>query len=94
MKPAFPWGMAGREYLNEDHPYHHYIQITQSIDPTESQEFVGKCGTHINSLLPGSIHNLSKAHENNTKYEQCKMSSYILTLACDGLQCTSFQMTT
>lgn len=44
--------MARRGYLNEDHIYHHYIQITQSTDPTESWFFVGKSNIHINSLSP------------------------------------------
>lgn len=65
--------MATRGYLNEDHAYHRYTQITQSKDPTESQKFVGKCGIQTNSLSPAGICNLSKYYEHNAKYEQCKM---------------------
>lgn len=44
--------MARKGYFSEDHICHHFIQITQSVEPTESWFFVGKCSIRRNSLSP------------------------------------------
>lgn len=66
--------MTSGGYLNEDHIYHCYMQITQSTGPTDSQFFVGKYSIHINFWSSEGICNLSKCHEDNATYEQYKMS--------------------